>query len=794
MKPVLSLENVSKFYTSATNVVVGLDSVQLAFHRGEFVAITGESGSGKTTLSGVLCGILGYESGEMLFDGKPTSHYDSSDWERYRRDHISYISQDYGILPGASVMTNVVSALRLAGVEKNDAKQRAQYVLQQLQLWELRNRRASRLSSGQKQRLSIARALAKPAPVLIADEPTGNLDPENSAKVIQLLAQEAKSRLVLLVTHEFDEVKDHATRHIRLQDGSVVVDTALRPANEPAALPQVAIKQNPKTSLFVTRLQLSSRPVWSSLMTTLFALTAFAVVAFLGSFVTVLDDTTTKIYDDSAFPNGDPCRIMVSKTDLSPMTEEDYQIIANLDFVARLERNGYVADAQYAYREGVDYATIRTEQIYSTAGNTVHKVVTSYRIRNNAPFVQLVPVLPEGEVFLADGSLPGGFYQIVAHRDTGLQIGDKVDVFLTTSRYWSLNTALMLQYTVVGVTDYGEGLYFSDEVGRFFQHVAHSSESGEYFQFLPIYEGLGNSAAILEGIPAELLPQDLTLELQDGQCLVPASIEISRKDELSFYGSLEMKVPNINLQQQGEDPLLQKNRVILSTPRDYILPQEDGTIYTIDLRSTHDKEMFTRLMFVTANTFDQLCWSTSSEQLSITTAHYAYTQRVLDALTREGYIAISPYRLGASETDEELAQHRQQTMSICLVALVAVVVLQIVVLRALFGVQIPGYRLLRNIGLVRNSAKRSILWQFALFTALGQLIAAIALLLCKARGIEMVTRMLPYLPPVTLVVLSAVHLCAALTAAAWTIRTLEKQVYPVAGRFVDLAMDEEVTV
>ena len=793
MKPILSLENVSKFYTSATNVVVGLDAVQLSFHRGEFVAITGESGSGKTTLSGVLCGILGYESGEMLFDGKPTSHYDSSDWERYRRDRISYISQDYGILPGASVMTNVVSALRLAGVDKADARQRAQHVLKQLQLWDLRNRRASRLSSGQKQRLSIARALAKPAPVLIADEPTGNLDPENSARVIQLLAQEARSRLVLLVTHEFEEVKDHATRHIRLQDGSVVVDAPLRPANEPEPMPPVAIKTNPKTSLFVTRLQLHSRPVWSSLMAGLFALTAFAVVAFMGSFAMVLDDTTTKIYDDSAFPNGDPCRIMVSKTDLSPMTQEDYQIISNLDFVARVERNGYVADAQYAYRDGVDYSTIRTEQIYSTAGNTVHNVVTSYRIRNNAPFVQLVPVLPEGQVFLSEGSLPGGFYEIVAHRDTSFRIGDKVSVFLTTSRYWSLNTALMLEYTVVGVTDYGTGLYFSDEVGRFLQHVAHSSESSEYYQFLPIYEGLNNSPAIVDGIPAQLLPEDLSLELKDEECLVHRSVEISRKDEIDFYGSLDFQVPDINLQQQGEDPLLRRNRVALSTPQDYLIVHEDGTVQTIDLRSTHDSEMFTRLMFVTPRTFDRLCWSASSEQVSVTMEHYAYTQRVLDALTEAGYIAISPYRLGASETDEELAQHRQQTMSICLVALVAVVMLQIVVLRALFGVQIPGYRLLRNIGLVRSSAKRSILWQFALFTALGQLLAAIALLLCKTRGIEMVTRMLPYLPPVTLVALSAVHLAAAMTAAAWIIRALEKQVYPVAGRFVDLPMDEEVT-
>jgi hypothetical protein len=95
---------------------------------------------------------------------------------------------------------------------------------------------------------------------------------------------------------------------------------------------------------------------------------------------------------------------------------------------------------------------------------------------------------------------------------------------------------------------------------------------------------------------------------------------------------------------------------------------------------------------------------------------------------------------------------------------------------------------------VRASAKRSILWQFVLFTVLGQLFAGAALWLCNENSVEMVTRMLPYLPPMTLAALSAVHLAAAMTAAAWTIRTLEKQVYPVAERFVDLQMDEEVTV
>ena len=798
MKPVISLENVSKFYTSAANVVVGLDSIHLSFQRGEFVAITGESGSGKSTLSNVLCGILGYESGEMLFEGRPTSHYDSSDWERYRRDHISYISQDYGILPGATVMTNVVSALRLAGVQKSAAKARARQVLEELELWKLRNRRASRLSSGQKQRLSIARALAKPAPVLIADEPTGNLDPENSAKVIELLAQAAKSRLVLLVTHEFDEVKDHATRHIRLQDGVVVVDTALRQANVPEELPQVPAKKDPEMSLFVTGLQLRSRPVWTMLMTILFALTAFAVVAFMGSFIVALDDTNTRIYDSSAFINGDPCRIVVSRTDLKPMTQEDYAAIVSLKYVTKLERNGYVTDAQYAYRDGVDYTTIREDKIFAIGDNTYNKVVISYKVHTNAPFLQLVPVLPEGQSFLKEGRLPESFYEVVAHVDSGYQVGDTVSVFFTNYRYWSKNAKLQFTYTVVGVTEQGSGLYFADDVGRFFQHVAHTHGNGQYYQFLPIYD-LSYMREQFADIPDFAMPEDFSYELQDGECFVHSSIAISQsnKFDLSTH-SLTIKVPNVNLKREGIDPMPQKNQVALSTPKEWTLSYNDPytneeITRTIGLGSSHDTELFTRLIFVNQQTFDELCWNEGSEQVSLTIEHYAYTQQVLDALAEAGYLGISPYRLGAVEVDPDLAEHREQTMSICLLALVAVVVLQIVVLRALFGVQLAPYRLLRNIGLVRRSAKRSILWQFVLFTVLGQGIAGVALCACVQTNIEKVTQMLPYLPPLTMTALSVVHIAASMTAAFWTIHALQKQVYPVAGRFVDLQMDEEVT-
>ena len=795
MQPILSLENLSKYYTSAANVVVGLNAVNLNFRRGEFVAITGESGSGKSTLSNVLCGILGYESGEMLVEGRPTSHYDSSDWERYRRDNISYISQDYGLLPGATVLSNVVSALRLAGMEKAAANARAKEALQALDLWSLRRRRASRLSSGQKQRLSIARALAKPAPVLIADEPTGNLDPENSAKVIQLLAKAAESRLVLMVTHEFEEVKDHVTRHIRLQDGAVVVDTPLRPAGDPQMLPDAPLKRNPRMSGFVAGLQLRSRPVWTALMTMLFALTAFAVLAFMGSFVVALDDTNTKIYDPSVFINGDPNRIIVTRNDLKPMEPSDYEVMANMEFVESLERNGYVAEAQYAYRNGVDYTTTYKEVIYTVGMNVHHRLEEIKTVRADAPFLQLVPVLPQGQTFLKEGRLPEQFYEIVAHTASGYSVGDEVSVFLVNFRYLSRSAKLEFKFTVVGLTDHGSGLYFADDVGRFMQHVAHTHGNGQYYHLLPEVEQVELWKETYKDIPPESMPVGFSYTLQPGQCYVHKSVYISMKGD--FGGSVQ--VPNINLEREGEDPLLQKNRVELKLPPQFWVTYEDPLTgeeisRRVALTGYHDTELFTRLLFVHQETFDQLCWNEVSEQVSLTIDHYAHTQQVLDKLTELGYIAASPYRLGAVEVDPEKAEHREQTLTICLLALLAVVVLQIVVVRALFGVQLDTYRLLRNIGLVHKSAKASVLWQFLAFMVLGQLLAALGLWYCLEKEIPQLTQIMVYLPAVTLAALSALHLATSMTAGLWTVRAMEKQVYPTDGGFMDLQMDEEVSV
>ena len=779
-EPLLRLENLSKYYTSGQNVVVGLYNMDLELNRGEFVAITGESGSGKSTLSHVLGGILPYESGELYFNGQPTSHFDSQDWERYRRDHISFISQNYGILPGATVMSNVVTALRLSGMEKNAAKNAAGEILHQVDLWELRHRRAAKLSSGQKQRLSIARALAKPAPILIADEPTGNLDPENSRIVIDLLAQAAKDRLVILVTHEYAETEHVATRHIVLQDSRMVMDAALQEAADPGPIPSAAKTSTGPISPFVALLQQRSRPVWSTLMGVFFSITAFAVFAFLGTFIIALDDTDTRIYDSNAFANGDPLRIIVSTMEHRPLTDADYELILQTPYVQALETNGYLTDAQYSYRDGVDYKTTHTEQVDPTTG--AHYMETSFQPRQDSPFMKTVPILAEGSFPLLEGRLPGSFYEVVAHSADGFEIGQQITVFLSNQKYWGRFQFIRMQFTIVGITDYGEGLYFHNDVGRFCQDISHSNTGSAFvpedkvatdtkFQhFLDI---------ITEG--GGVLPEGFSPYLTDEQ------VRCHPNTYITFYNPIT---------DEQRNHMAMDNGMILYFPEtiSVAITTPEGKPYTMEYSNHLTSLDHTRLYEVSQNTFDQLTWQENSEQVSLTIEDYAYTDRVLDALQSAGYIAASPYQQGSTRVDAEKAEQRKQTLTVCIAALLAVVALQVLMLRALFSVQTDSYKLMSNIGLVSRPAALSVLWQILSFTLLGQLLGGSGIWLCGKGGIQRIEQILRYLPPKYILLLSAVHLAASLTAALWVMGALRKQVYPLAGNFSDLNLDTEKEV
>ncbi len=235
----LTLKDIGKIYVSEGNVAVGIRGVNLSFDRGEFVAVTGQSGSGKSTLLNVISGMDTYEEGEMYIEGQPTSHYMQPDWEEYRKKYISFIFQDYNIIDSFTVLQNVELAL-MHIEDKKERRRRAMELIDRVGLRSHVKQKGSKLSGGQKQRTVIARALAKDSPIILADEPTGNLDSATSAEIIELLREVSRDKLLIVVTHNFEQVEACATRHIRVFDGAIESDRAIASASEVAPISKTA--------------------------------------------------------------------------------------------------------------------------------------------------------------------------------------------------------------------------------------------------------------------------------------------------------------------------------------------------------------------------------------------------------------------------------------------------------------------------------------------------------------------------------------------------------------------------
>lgn len=238
----LTLKNIGKIYVSEGNATVGIRGVNLSFARGEFVAITGRSGSGKSTLLNVISGMDTYEEGELLIDGQPTSHYLQPEWENYREQYISFIFQDYNIIESFTVLQNV--ELALMHIEDRHARrERAMELIRRVGLASHAGQKGSKLSGGQKQRTVIARALAKDSPIILADEPTGNLDSATSKEIIELLYEVSRDKLLIVVTHNFEQVEAYATRHIRIFDGAVESDHVIREPAVPSSETDAPVRE-----------------------------------------------------------------------------------------------------------------------------------------------------------------------------------------------------------------------------------------------------------------------------------------------------------------------------------------------------------------------------------------------------------------------------------------------------------------------------------------------------------------------------------------------------------------------
>ncbi len=219
----IKLSNISKVVRSGTEDLTILDDVSLEIPDGEFVAITGASGSGKSTLLGLIAGLDAPSSGEILIDGDSVTRMNEDQLAALRSHKIGFIFQSFHLIPSLTAFENVLIPMEIAGLP--DARDHAEKLLKDVDLTNRGHHYPTELSGGEQQRIAIARAFANDPKILLADEPTGNLDSRNGGHIFELMTDLHRRNNVtlVLVTHD-QALADKAQRQIRLKDGRVVGD------------------------------------------------------------------------------------------------------------------------------------------------------------------------------------------------------------------------------------------------------------------------------------------------------------------------------------------------------------------------------------------------------------------------------------------------------------------------------------------------------------------------------------------------------------------------------------------
>lgn len=224
MKDVIRTEHIAKVYVMGTEEVHALRDISITIKQGEYVALMGPSGSGKSTLMNMIGCLDTPSNGQYFLDGQDVSRMSDNQLAEVRNKKIGFVFQTFNLLPRSSALDNVTLPLIYAGIGSSDRKKRGEEVLSQVGLGDRMSHQPNELSGGQRQRVAVARALVNNPALILADEPTGNLDTKTSVEIMGLFQEiHEKGNTIVLVTHE-EDIAQHAHRIIRLRDGLVETD------------------------------------------------------------------------------------------------------------------------------------------------------------------------------------------------------------------------------------------------------------------------------------------------------------------------------------------------------------------------------------------------------------------------------------------------------------------------------------------------------------------------------------------------------------------------------------------
>ena len=341
----LKLKNVSKFYYNKGVIASGFNKVSIEFDLQEFVAIVGESGSGKSTLLNVISGLDSYEEGEMYINGEETSHYRESDFEEYRKKYVSNIFQNFNLVNSYTVYQNIELVMLLNGYKRKEVKKKVLDIIDKVGLIKYKNTKTAKLSGGQKQRVAIARALARETPIIVCDEPTGNLDSKSAKSIIKLLKDISQDKLVIIVTHNFEQVEDVATRIVRMHDGKIISDKKVK---ETSKEEKVEVSECKNIGLY-NIIRLGLRNAFNIIPK--FVLLFIVFLFITTSLLTEYGSLKKSEYEEGKnginyyFNDISDTRIVIKKNDKSVISNEDFDNISKLEHVSNIVKNDILIDS-----------------------------------------------------------------------------------------------------------------------------------------------------------------------------------------------------------------------------------------------------------------------------------------------------------------------------------------------------------------------------------------------------------------------------------------------------------------
>lgn len=699
----IKLQNISKYYYSETAVTQALQGINLEFRMGEFVAITGESGSGKSTLLRIISGMDTFDDGELYVDGQPTFQYDEDDWEEYRRTKIGFVFQDYSLIGHYTAKENIVSALLIMGVPEKEAGDKAIHYLERVGLSAQRDQRASKLSSGQKQRLSIARALAKNTDIIVADEPTGNLDSETGAQIVKLLRDLSQDHLVIMVTHNYEQVEKYVTRKVRLHDGSLILDVSENmdtdqksEVSENTDTDQKSemsenVDNNEKTSdgkksesneerlrdrtigrIFVL-MNAVRQPEKIALFMGFFLAAAIVSFLFIGQLLMNADDIYTKKYSATSFARKDDKRISIRRKDQKFMTKKDIDQLTKMKHVVSVDQYDIVNDVNYYFEEGKDY---RQEYGYnrmstSNEGGLYDSQNVEYVKKDQ--YMRSSSCLKKSD--LVKGSLPKKIDEVVLYDRGKYKVGDTITFFYTSDVLWSsTENYIQRKMKVSGLLkNKDKQVYFSPEICTMLQSTV---TGGKVFYEYAYNQQLG--------------------KYQGQATLWPIVGDIVKKDnELCVSGAYEAAVYRA---EDNDLTLLDQSGLLHIDQYDKDMKSKD--VKQIENVETGEKINGCGANFaeVSQNIYEKY-YRTESRQASVYITSYAKMDHVLKALDKAGYEAVSTLRFGADEYDSDLVQERLRTIGIAVAILLVMMAAEILILRSIFKIQIKDQKILKFMGM-----------------------------------------------------------------------------------------------